>query len=82
MREMFLDFFYFSSYRPTSLVGQNANKGIYKSKFINYIRTFLGPRYVSWLPSFSVQVMSTIGAPEMPDTQFETMARQVSLLCM
>lgn len=42
------------------------------------IKLFLGPRYLSWLPSFSVEVTHSLRpATQIHTSQLETMARQV-----
>lgn len=57
----------------TVRIGANATNGINHQHFFH----FDGSRYVSWLPSFSVQVLSTVSGGEMDDPQVESMARQI-----
>lgn len=49
-------------------------------KIVNFdvMELFLGPRYLSWLPSFSVEVTHSLRpATQIHTSQLETMARQV-----
>lgn len=59
--------------RSMMRIGATTTNGINHQHFFH----FDGSRYVSWLPSFSVQVLSTVGGAEVDDPQVESMARQI-----